>query len=82
MKSQVLRLVVVFALLVALTGCIGSFAASKKLLTWNNDIHDSKWVQEAVFVPALAGYALFGVSDVLVFNSIEFWTGNNPMNGM
>ncbi len=87
MKSHVLRIVVCFALLVALplamTGCFGSFAGAKKVHTWNTDIHDSKWVQEAVFIPAIVGYTLFGVADTIVFNSIEFWTGNNPMgNGM
>ncbi len=62
------------------TSCIGSFALTNKLLAWNKQI-GSKFVNELVFfafwiVPV---YEVSALADVLVINSIEFWSGNNPL---
>ncbi|MCM1028781.1 MAG: DUF3332 domain-containing protein [Pseudoflavonifractor sp.] len=64
----------------SLSSCIGSFALTNKLLTWNRHI-DSKFVNELVFVAfwILPVYEVSGLADLLVINSIEFWSGNNPV---
>ena len=62
------------------SSCIGSFALFNKLLDWNRNI-DSKWVNELVFL-AFSIVPVYGISmmaDILVINSIEFWTGSNPV---
>lgn len=63
------------------SSCIGSFALTNKLLSWNRQI-DSKFVNELVFVAfwILPVYEVSGLADLLVINSIEFWSGNNPVS--
>lgn len=62
------------------SSCIGSFALTNKLLGWNRQI-DSKFVNELVFVAfwILPVYEVSALADLLVINSIEFWSGNNPI---
>lgn len=63
-----------------LSSCIGSFALTNRVLSWNNQI-GSKFVNELVFFAfwVLPVYEVTSVADLLVLNSIEFWSGNNPM---
>lgn len=62
------------------TSCIGSFGLTNKLLTWNKSI-DSKFVNELVFIAfwILPVYEISALADILVINSIEFWSGSNPV---
>ncbi|MBD5346609.1 MAG: DUF3332 domain-containing protein [Bacteroides sp.] len=62
------------------SSCIGSFALTNKLLSWNRQI-DSKFVNELVFIAfwILPVYEVSALADVIVINSIEFWSGNNPV---
>lgn len=63
-----------------LQSCIGSFALTNKVLGWNNQV-GSKFVNELVFFAfwILPVYEVTAVADLLVLNSIEFWSGNNPV---
>ena len=65
---------------VLFSSCIGSFGLSNKLLAWNNSI-DNKFVNELVFVVfwILPVYEVSMLADILVINSIEFWSGSNPV---
>lgn len=62
------------------TSCIGSFSLTNKLLTWNQSIGD-KFVNELVFFAfwIIPVYEVSALADVLVLNSIEFWSGDNPV---
>lgn len=62
------------------TSCIGSFALTNKLLSWNRGV-GSKVVNELVFIGfwILPVYEVSALADLLVINSIEFWSGSNPM---
>lgn len=62
------------------SSCIGSFNLSKKILAWNQTI-DNKFVNEVVFVALwiVPVYEVSILADILVINSIEFWSGNNPV---
>ena len=73
-------LVLAMAALLPLESCIGSFALTNKVLSWNNSV-GSKWVNELVFFAfwVLPVYEITCLADVLVLNSIEFWTGDNPV---
>ncbi|MBO5185893.1 MAG: DUF3332 domain-containing protein [Prevotella sp.] len=72
----------VFACLMAgavlTSSCIGSFPLFNKTLNWNKNL-SNKFVNELVFIVASPVYALFGVADLLVLNSIEFWSGKSPL---
>lgn len=65
---------------VLFSSCIGSFGLSNKLLDWNRNI-DSKFVNELVFVAfwIVPVYEISALADILVLNSIEFWSGSNPV---
>lgn len=60
------------------SSCIGSFSLTRKLKGWNDSL-GNKWVNELVFIGlgAIQVYSLAVFADVLVFNSMEFWTGNS-----
>lgn len=62
------------------TSCIGSFGLTNKLLSWNRSI-DSKFVNEFVFIVfhIVPVYEISCIADILVLNSIEFWSGSNPV---
>lgn len=63
-----------------LTSCIGSFSLTNKLLGWNQTI-GNKFLNELVFVAfwILPVYEVSALADILVINSIEFWSGSNPI---
>lgn len=62
------------------TSCIGSFALTNKLLSWNKQV-GNKFVNELVFFAfwVIPVYEVSCLADVLVINSIEFWSGDNPV---
>lgn len=68
----------ILACSILFSSCIGPFNLTNKLLTWNKEI-DSKFVNELVFLSITPVYILTIITDLLVINSIEFWTGNNPV---
>ena len=57
------------------TSCIGSFALTNKLLSWNKQV-GNKFVNELVFFAfwVIPVYEVSCLADVLVINSIEFWS--------
>ena len=62
------------------SSCIGSFALTSKLHRWNNNV-GNKFVNELVFLAfcIIPVYEISLVADYLVINSIEFWSGSNPV---
>jgi hypothetical protein len=63
------------------TGCFGKFAAFNHLRQWNGKFSKNKFVNWLVFIVlcVLPVYEIFFTADVLVLNSLEFWTGSNPL---
>ena len=81
MKKTLLKITVAGALCLSLTltSCIGSFAMFNKLKDWNETV-SSKGVNELVFIAfwIIPVYEVALLSDLIVLNSIEFWSGENP----
>jgi len=75
-----LALVCVLCSTILFSSCIGSFALFNKVKTWNQGI-GNKFVNELVFVAIniVPVYGVVYLADILVINSIEFWSGNNPV---
>jgi hypothetical protein len=65
---------------VALTGCYGSFALTKKVYEFNGSM-GNKFVNEAVFLAfcIIPVYEVSAFVDAIVLNLVEFWTGSNPL---
>lgn len=72
--------ILMLAATLPLQSCIGSFSLTNKVLSWNNQV-GSKFVNELVFFAfwILPVYEVTSIADLLVINSIEFWSGTNPM---
>jgi hypothetical protein len=64
----------------ATTACYGSFAMTRNLHQWNGQATNDKFVNWLLFVGLviIPVYEISLLVDGFVFNSIEFWTGNNP----
>ena len=61
------------------SSCVGSFSLFNKLASWNKNATNSKFLNEIIFIVISPAYAVCSVADVLVLNSIEFWSGSNPL---
>lgn len=63
-----------------MSSCIGSFGLHGRLTEWNQNL-SSKFVNEIVFLALniVPVYSVCYMADVLVINSIEFWSGSNPV---
>jgi hypothetical protein len=66
-------------LLLLCTSCLGPGHATGRLYNFNRDF-ESKWAQEGMFIVLLPGYVVFSLGDHLVFNSVQWWTGENPID--
>lgn len=69
------------ALAIASSGCFGSFNLTRKLYHWNDTVSQDKWIKELVFIVFVwvPVYGIAGLGDAIVFNTIEFWSGENPI---
>ena len=62
------------------SSCIGSFSLFNKYEKWQCNMTSNKYVNGIVGLilqPIVGGVCLF--VDAVVLNTIEFWTGSNPM---
>jgi uncharacterized lipoprotein NlpE involved in copper resistance len=78
MKKSLIALFI--AMVLVLSGCYGSNSLFKKVHDWNGTIGD-KWINSCVHFAFLVipVYEITWVADILVLNTIEFWTGSNPV---
>lgn len=62
------------------SSCIGSFGLHSKLVNWNQSV-GNKFVNELVYLAfnIIPVYGVCYLADALVINSIEFWSGSNPI---
>ncbi len=63
------------------TACFGTFPVARKVYRWNAGVHGDKWVRWLVFlvINIVPVYACAAIFDMVFSNSVEFWTGSNPM---
>lgn len=80
MKKIIITVALAALLCTSMTSCMGKFALTRNLYAWNEQV-SNKFVNEIVFVAfwILPVYEVCGLADLLVLNSIEFWSGDNPM---
>ena len=73
-----IALVLVAAVGTLSAGCFGKFQLTRKLYDINQSI-DEKYVRSVVTWLFVIPYAVTGLVDFIVFNVIEFWSGENPV---
>ena len=80
MKNTTLKLMALVVLAASLQACYGKFALTRKLYALNGQVSD-KFLRSGLtwaflIVPV---YGVVGLADFVVFNTIEFWSGSNPV---
>lgn len=80
--KSVLLITAFTGVLLSQTGCLGSFQLTNNMYEWNTTQINGEWGQELVFVAFLIipVYEVCLLADGVVLNSIEFWTGENPIS--
>jgi len=65
-----------------LTGCLGQNALFDTVQDWNATATGNKFVNQGISFVFwwLPVYGLTLLGDIVIFNSIEFWTGTNPIS--
>ena len=79
MKKRLIALALTLGL--ASSSCLGPDNLYNSIKNWNADLSDHNWVNEVVFlglyfIPVYP-IALFG--DIVIFNTVHYWTGDNPI---
>ena len=79
-KSKLTLVAVVLSGSLLFSSCVGSFGLFNRLSSWNQGV-GNKFVNELVFLAfnIVPVYGVAYLADALVINSIEFWSGTNPM---
>ncbi|MCC1495782.1 DUF3332 family protein [Alcanivorax sp. 1008] len=67
---------------VMLSGCLGQNALFNTVQDWNASATDEKFVNQGISFAfwILPVYGLTLLADIVILNSVEFWTGTNPVN--
>jgi hypothetical protein len=79
MKKLIFALVLA-GMVISHTGCFGEFGLTRKVYTFNQNA-GGKFVNQLVFwgLLIIPVYEVASVLDLVIFNTIEFWTGSNPV---
>jgi len=61
------------------SACFGSFNLTRRVYQFNKGVAADKWVRWLVFVAVSPIYPAAATVDLLFANTLEFWTGDNPI---
>jgi Domain of unknown function (DUF3332) len=86
LRKRIVAAIVAGSFLTVTTACYGPFNLTRNVYQWNSNIKGSsevneKWMKEFVFfgMIIIPVYMFSALLDAFIFNSIEFWSGNNPV---
>ncbi len=81
MKNFVVKSLAVLVMTSALSGCIGQMATSGMVMKANLTMVDNRYARAGLYMLMSPVYGIAASADLFIFNSIEFWTGKNPISG-
>ena len=81
MKKSIAKIVALSVVAVSLSGCVGSNAVTGYLMKFNLKAVDNRYARGGLNILLAPVYGLTVAADYLVINSLEFWTGKNPITG-
>ncbi|GAL11366.1 ABC-type multidrug transport system ATPase and permease component [Vibrio astriarenae] len=81
MNNKIIKIGAVAGVVLALSGCVGSNAVTGKLMEFNVKAVDNRYARGGLNMLLAPVYGITVAADYIVFNSLEFWTGKNPING-
>jgi len=86
LRKRIVAAIVVGSFLTVTTACYGPFNLTRNVYHWNSNIKGSsevneKWMKEFVFfgMIIIPVYMFSALLDAFIFNSIQFWSGSNPV---
>jgi hypothetical protein len=86
LRKRIVAAIVAGSFLTITTACYGPFNLTKNVYHWNSNITGSsevneKWMKEFVFfgMIIIPVYMFSALLDAFIFNSIQFWSGDNPV---
>ena len=86
LRKRIVAAVVMGSFLTLTTACYGPFNLTRNVYHWNSNIKGSsevneKWMKEFVFfgMIIIPVYMFSALLDAFIFNSIQFWSGSNPV---
>jgi hypothetical protein len=84
--QRIVAAIVAGSFLTVTTACYGPFNLTRNVYHWNSNIKGSgevneKWMKEFVFfgMIIIPVYMFSALLDAFIFNSIQFWSGSNPV---
>jgi Domain of unknown function (DUF3332) len=84
--NRIVAAIVMGSFLTVTTACYGPFNLTRNVYNWNSNIKGSgevneKWMKEFVFfgMIIIPVYMFSTLLDAFIFNSIQFWSGSNPV---
>jgi hypothetical protein len=80
-KNTMTKTIICVAASGLLAGCIGGNALTKKLVTFNVEVIDNRYARGGLGLLMTPVYGITSAIDVIILNSIGFWTGENPISG-
>ncbi|AXX60660.1 TPA: DUF3332 domain-containing protein [Vibrio vulnificus] len=81
MKKTITKVVALSVAAMTLSGCVGSNAVTGYVMGFNLKAVDNRYARGGLNMLLAPVYGVAIAADYIVFNSLEFWTGKNPLNG-
>lgn len=86
LRKRIVAAIVMGSFLTVSTACYGPFNLTRNVYHWNSNIKgakevNEKWMKEFVFfgMIIIPVYMFSALLDAFIFNSIQFWSGDNPV---
>ncbi|MFV0594236.1 DUF3332 family protein [Shewanella sp.] len=81
MKKMIVKVCLLSFATSFLSGCVGSNAVTGYVMQFNLKAVDNRYARGGLNILMAPVYGISIAADYIIFNSLEFWTGNNPLNG-
>lgn len=80
-QSYLVAALLLIGAMPTMTSCyIGSFGCLNKMLEWNEGMTDNRYISALIAVViGPIEFMVGGFLDIVIFNTMEFWTGSNPV---
>lgn len=79
MKKTLISITLATLLTTQLTGCMGQMGLSAMVTKGNLSAVDNRYGRAGLFMLLSPVYGFTAMADLFIFNSVEFWTGTNPI---
>ena len=81
MKKGLIKTIALGVVVTSLTGCMGQMGASGMVLKGNLSAVDNRYARAGLYALLSPVYGIAATADLFIFNSVELWTGRNPLTG-